>query len=113
MNIPLPEFPGAGNLMGNLDASTVRSKSSYRGSVHTKEAATKTRKKRKVSAILDAGDSARQEMVKRSLRKVRKGKRTKSELTFAGKEVIVLDSDDSADDGQSLGIDRPGPLIKN
>ncbi|XP_074344525.1 uncharacterized protein LOC141683676 isoform X1 [Apium graveolens] len=90
LNIALPESPDAGKLMGHSDSSTHRSK---------------TRKKRKMSDILDSGDSSRQEMNK-SFRQVLKGKRTKLERTFAGKEVIVLDSDDNADDDSSLGNDQ-------
>lgn len=62
----------------------------------------KTRKKHKTSDILDSGDSTQQEIVNKSFRKTGKGKRTQSELTFAGKEVIVLDLDVDADDGPSL-----------
>ncbi|KAK1352199.1 hypothetical protein POM88_053463 [Heracleum sosnowskyi] len=62
------------------------------------EPTTKTRRKRKVSDILNAGNSAQQEIINKSFRQIKKGKRTKSELTFAGKEVIDLDL---LDDGPS------------
>lgn len=102
LNIALPESPGADTLMRHLDASTQRKKRSYRSSVHAMEPTIKTRKKHKTSDILDSGDSTQQEIVNKSFRKTGKGKRTQSELTFAGKEVIVLDLDVDADDGPSL-----------
>ncbi|KAK1352201.1 hypothetical protein POM88_053465 [Heracleum sosnowskyi] len=66
------------------------------------EPTTKTRRKRKMSDILNSGNSAQQEIINKSFRQIKKGKRTKSELTFAGKEVIDLDL---LDDGPSSKMD--------
>lgn len=103
LNIALPELPGADNLMGQPDPSTQRSKISDQGSLHAREPTTKTRKKRKMSDIINSVDSPRQEIVNKSVRQSGKSGRTNSKLTFAGKELIVLDSDD--DTPASVTID--------
>ncbi|KAK1358632.1 hypothetical protein POM88_043106 [Heracleum sosnowskyi] len=66
------------------------------------EPTTKTRRKRKIKDKMDSGNSAQQEIINKSFRQIKKDKRTKSEITFAGKEVIDLDL---LDDGPSSKMD--------
>lgn len=103
LNIALSDLPNAKDMMGNSDRSTTSTKCLETTSLHAVQPSSTNKRIKhcKTSASgsisygtksLNLGDSYPREIV-------REGGLNKSELTFSGKEVIVLDSDDDANDG--------------
>ncbi|KAK1369574.1 hypothetical protein POM88_035666 [Heracleum sosnowskyi] len=103
LNIALSDLPNAKDVMGNSDPSTTSTKSFEMTSLLAVQPSSTSKRIKhcKTSASgsipygtksLNLGDSYPRDIV-------REGGLNKSELTFSGKEVIVLDSDDDANDG--------------
>ncbi|KAL1833768.1 hypothetical protein ACET3Z_003419 [Daucus carota] len=124
LNIALADLPDSEDVMENSDPSINRTKCSEKTSVHAVQPGSTSRGKKRCKTSssgsilkspsaqgmeesedasglisfgtkgLNLGDSHPREILNRSFRKFREGGLNKSGLTFSGKEVIMLDSDD-------------------